>query len=206
MEKDKLYVDDREPLKIRELLEKQDIKYEETRLLTGDFVFNNWVFERKTMIDLYGSLMSGRIFNQIENMKMNYDNVVLIISGNFKQCYFAIPNFNENVIHGAIASFITKQHIQVIRVDNDSQLIKMVKLIIEKSSDIGVINVVKIRKMTDEDVYLSMLCCIDKVGVNKAKNILTKYKFKDIPNLTIEQLKEIDGVGTKIAENIKKYL
>jgi len=206
MDKDKLYIDDREPEKIKNLLTKHNINYEVTRLLTGDFVYNNWIFERKTIEDLYGSIISGRIFNQIDNMKDNYDNVVVIISGKTSNCYFSIPNFNENIINGAIASFITKYKINVLRVDSDSVLIKMIDLITKKSSDIGSINVIKIRKMTNEDVYLSMLCCINGLGVNKAKNILAKYSFKQIPNLSIDQLKEVEGIGNKIAENIKKYL
>jgi len=201
-----LYLDYREPDKISRLLEKQGIPFVLANLPTGDFVYNNWVFERKAIADLWGSIISGRIFNQIENMKANFENVVIIISGSNKEAYFSMKNFNENVINGAIASFIVKQQIQVLRVDNDSQLIKMIKLIIDKSTEAGVVNTFKIRKMSDEDVYMSMLCCIPNVGVNKAESVLMKYKFRDLFNLSIGELKEVEGIGNKIAESIKKYL
>ena len=74
---DLLYVDDREPEKIFKLLDKRNIKYQKAHLPVGDFIFNDWVFERKAINDFYGSIIDNRLFEQAENMRENFDNSFL---------------------------------------------------------------------------------------------------------------------------------
>lgn len=203
-EKDTLYADDREEKSgILVKLAKKEIKFVKCRLDVGDFVYNDMVFERKSIIDFYGSIQ-GRMFEQVENMKANYPEVYVLVSGRFAECYARLNYFNEKVIHGAIASLVAKHRIHVLRVENDNELIAQMMKICEKSGE-PITQIVRRIALTDDDVYTNMLACVPGIGMIQARKILEKLKFWQILQDDGTQLQMVEGIGEKKANEIKKY-
>ena len=193
-----------------EKLSKDTVEFEVKSLPVGDIIIGKWCFERKEIGDLAGSLMH-RIWEQLANMKANFENACVIIEGdyaNYKNYYAKKQKFlSKNMVLGFIAKCLSKYEVSVIATKNLDETAKFLKLFEEKLNKPMDIKkeVIRIKKGY-HDVYLEMLATIPSVGYEKAKLILQSYNFKDIITLSKEDLMKIDGVGEKIATNIKKWL
>lgn len=199
-----LQVDSREPQQIFDKLDKKEVEYEKKYLPVGDFVYNNIAFERKEIKDFLGSIMDSRVFEQVLNMKANYDKVYVIISGKFQDLFtgFSVPNLS--IIYGAIASLSEKYDVKVLRVEDDNQLINQILKICEKSTQPRTIFAKRLG-IKSEDIYISMLSCVPRISYLKASKILEKYKFVELFKVSKENLMEIPGVGDKLSTEIKNY-
>lgn len=197
-----LYVDDREPPKIFNYLDKKQVVYEKKRLDVGDFVYKSWVFERKSMQDLYGSILDGRIYEQLENMKLNYEHSVVLISGKLSDLNHKYCKYPDSILT-VIATILTKHNISVIRCETDYLLIKQLIKICNKV-DTPFEGFVKRLRFTGDDVYLNIIMCVPKLGKKKARQIYDKYKLKELMEVKEEDLLLIPGIGKKMAEKIKE--
>ena len=70
-----------------------NIKTEKKWLEIGDYVFDDVCFEAKSVTDFIGSVMSKRIWTQIDNMDRHYKTNVVIIYGSLTE---GINNIMEN--------------------------------------------------------------------------------------------------------------
>lgn len=97
---------------IIELLKEKNIDTEITKIAFGDYIVNDWVtVERKTTKDFLVSIISGRLFIQLKNLREQCDSPILLIEGNpFK----TELNFNENAIRGSLLSIQTIWYIPII--------------------------------------------------------------------------------------------
>lgn len=178
-------------------------------LEVGDLVFltSSVCCERKEIIDMYNSIVNGRIFEQVLNMKQNFQYNFVIIVGNFKKCYDCIPFFNENILLGAIASLTVKYNVNVLMVDNNLQLLDLFERICSKiTKPIKNNNVIKRRDYSGNDIYLNMLTCIPSISIERAKLILKHHTFQELFSVNEEKLMELSGIGPKIARKIKEFL
>jgi len=212
-----LSVDDREDIKIFELLEtkrfkefisslKIEIEITKQRLLIGDYLFNNVCCERKTLPDFVSSVRSGHLQEQLANMQSNYNENYLLISGNISECHFNpfLRDYSTSEYVGSLASLSTNYNARILIFNNDSLLLKFILKLAEKqitkSADKPIFRLTK----TKEDRVLQAFCCCEGIGYEKAKTIMTKYpKISSLCQATSEELKEIDGIGEKLANNIK---
>ena len=70
-----------------------NIKPEKKWLEIGDYVFDDVCFEAKSVVDFIGSVMSKRIWTQIDKMDRGYNTNVVIIYGSLSE---GINNIMEN--------------------------------------------------------------------------------------------------------------
>ncbi len=197
-----LFVDSREPDSIFKILDDLSISYKKEMLPVGDFVYNDIVFERKEMNDMYKSIISGRIFDQVVQMKANFEKVYVLISRSYVSLH---EDSNPLIVVGSIASLCEKYNIKVLRVEDDKQLIIQMLKICEKSTEPKVIHTKRLG-INNDDVYLSMLTCIPGVSIIRAGDILKRFSFLDIFKASEKELLEVKGIGFKTAKEIKKFL
>ncbi len=81
-----LLIDCREPKEIIEILSK-NIPTRIIKLAHGDYLFSGIAIERKTLSDFFTSLKTGRLIEQITNIKRNFPNTYLLIEGFFDFTY-----------------------------------------------------------------------------------------------------------------------
>jgi len=130
----KIICDDREP-KSMDLtaLVVGGIEFERKRLKTGDYIFEDVCIERKEINDFCGSILDGRLNSQIKKMKRDFKYNYILISGSIKNRTSMIK---ENCILGKMASILVKHQIPIITVDDDFQLVYLLKRIFEKHLEI----------------------------------------------------------------------
>ena len=209
-----LIVDSREDPKIFKMLKRMKVSFEQTNLLVGDYFENekNLVVERKTIEDFLGSYISGHIQEQFTNTENNFDECYLFISGRFENLFFnkRLPtqikhltseSFNKMKIH-LYRSF---PKLKIVEFPNDTQLIKGVLELFTYKGSQRTTRIVKMHS-SKEDIYLSQICCVPGIGLEKAKRILAEVKTPyKLYELDITALKEIKGIGEVQATKIKEY-
>ena len=210
-------IDEREPEKIFNIAKKQGMVYKRKTLLVGDFVERgrSLCIERKSVSDYAQSVMSGHLKQQLMNMEENFRHCYLVISGDFKTLVFN-PHikFSVNQILGSLVSFSVRYNVKIIQAANDTQLVKLVQMLVDKTED-GKIPQQEIirRTQTQGDIYLSVLCCVPGISINKAKAIAKKYdnlgslihilSFID-DRFSKEDEFKVKGIGPRIAIEMRK--
>ena len=125
-------VDDREPLWVDALLVAQGFDVDRKRLKVGDYVCGGVVVERKTVDDLCGSIVDGRLKGQVEKMKGSFDRVYVLVSGSLSDRRSAI---HINSVLGMMVSLLVDDGVQVMVLENDEQLFWAMKRLFERCGD-----------------------------------------------------------------------
>jgi len=204
----KIRVDYREKASgIIDLLRREDISIEVGKVSYGDYIINESItIERKTAKDFLISIVDGRLFRQLSNLKKYCPNPILLIEGN---PYKTELDFESNAIKGALISAQTVWYIPTIFSQNKKDT-KDVILMIGKQDETFV-DVVSLRggyrpkRLKSKQLYL--LQGLPKVGPMLAKKLLLHFKsVSRIRNATIEEFIEVDGIGRISAVKIREVL
>ena len=101
----KVFVDDREPASMGLLFDSLGVEWVKRRMVTGDYVCGDVCVERKTIDDLCGSIVDGRLKRQIERMKKEFKFVYVLVSGKIVDRKSEV---HENCILGKLVSMMVK--------------------------------------------------------------------------------------------------
>lgn len=125
----KVFVDDREPSGMMDLLVMEEVEVERKRLKVGDYVCGKTVVERKQIDDFCGSLCDGRLKRQVEGMKREFDNVFVLVSGHIGD---RVGGVHEHSVLGKLVSLVVKDGVTVLMLDDDIQLVYVMRRIFER--------------------------------------------------------------------------
>ncbi len=192
-----IIVDYREKHLIDKLNEK-DIEYEIEKLDVGDIIIGDIIIERKTSMDLEASIIDGRFFNQIKNLKENCDKTLILIEGN------NFYRLNKNAIRGAILSAILDFDVKVIQTRDIDETCEFIKIMKNKQNKQNkTLKLVNIKKSSDtKKIKLAMLSCLPGISYKKASIILEHFgSIKNFVN-SLNKIDQIDGIGKKTKEKI----
>jgi Fanconi anemia group M protein len=118
----KITVDYRETASgITDLLKSSGALVKIAKLSYGDYIINDTItVERKTAKDFLISIIDGRLFNQLSNLKKFSNHPILLIEGN---PFETQHNFDRMAIKGALVSIQTTWYVPVIfsRTKEDSR-------------------------------------------------------------------------------------
>jgi len=204
----KIRVDYREKASgLVDLLKNEDLLIEIKKVPYGDYVINDSItIERKTARDFLVSIIDGRLFNQLSNLKKHCLNPILLIEGN---PYKTELNFDPMAIKGALLSAQAIWHIPVIfsRSKEDTRNI----LLMIGRQDQTYMDVVPLRggyrpkRLKSKQLYL--LQGLPQVGPLLAKRLIEHFRsVSRVMNASIEELMKIDGLGRVSAEKIREAL
>ena len=204
----RLVVDEREKKsRIPDLLKAVGINVEVKTLPIGDYIVApETVVERKTISDLISSVFDGRLFDQCNRLKDNYQFPILLIEGNFDE----IEKLTENwlVFYGAISSIVIDFKIPIISTPNAYHTAKLLASMCSRKNATKGPFIKKIKKSNDlQKQQLSVLCSLPGVGEKTAIRMLEKFgtPLKAFSSSTTE-LSKISGLGETRAKKIKKML
>jgi ERCC4-type nuclease len=207
----KIKVDTHEPEKIVKYLSDKGHEIILETLPIGDIVCEEKgiIIERKEYSDLVSSIKNMHIQKQLLQMESACEHPILLISGSPDTLHFAKIQWTSEQNTGAIASLLVRYpKLKVAFLPNDKQLCECAIKICEKLNDgkqVTLYDTELMKKnMTVDDHNLRLIMCVPNIGLKLAKTISEKYKPKELYNVTIEQLCEIEGIGKKKAEEIKK--
>ena len=192
---------------IVDLLKKEDISVEVRKLHFGDYIINHSItVERKTAQDFLLSIIDGRLFSQISNLKKNCEKPVLLIEGNPYETDF---DFAPNAIKGALISINTIWYIPVIfslsMEDTGDTLILMGRQDENYKDVIPLRGGYRPKRLKTKQLYL--LQGLPKVGPMMAKRLMEHFKsVSRIMSASIEELSEVKGMGRISAGKIREVL
>ncbi|MDP3013531.1 MAG: ERCC4 domain-containing protein [Candidatus Subteraquimicrobiales bacterium] len=201
-------MDSREPDHVIKEARKRFKTLEVSYLKVGDFVCGDVCIERKALSDFVGSVNSKRMYNQAANMGKNYAHNFIIIIGREKELedkrFF---NFSARRFRREIAFLMANYNVKILLVENDNafydQVYQLFKQFAEKT-DNKKNEIMRIAPRSG-DVYVDMICVVDRIGPVKAREILKHFKVCELFDISEKDLSlSVKGVGKTQAAQIKK--
>ena len=173
---------------------------------TGDYLLSDRIaVERKTIPDFESSIMSGRLFDQLDRMKKAFESPVLLIEGSRREF-----KLDKNVILGAIASVYTDFNTPVVRTANPKGSADMIFRIANREQN-GKLRTPSpkggARARSHEEFQVNIIGNIPGVGTKLAKMLLKRFgSVRNVANATVEEFMEVEKVGGKKAVQIHQTL
>lgn len=208
----RVYVDTREPKSYMAFLEKvfPDVTFTPRALGEGDFAIEKVLVERKTLPDLYGSIMGnrnhkGRFPDQVNRLSCHDNQIVLVmVTGNMKEFIDTLGSngikINESIIYGSLASIICRERIHVMWYEDEwTALICMIKFMIKVEEGNYMIP-----SRREPDMLAARL-----LGVTLGQWYDLQRKFKTLANIGAAPDKDIStiyGIGKAKAKKVKDLI
>jgi ERCC4-type nuclease len=170
----------------------------------GDFICSERAcIERKAYSDFVGSIIDGRIFEQVANLKENFAVPVVIIEG------YSYNRISDNALKAAIASLLVNYGVSLIASKNPADTAKIIFWIAKKEQAAGKELVIKFgRKPKDlKRLKESMVGGLPGVSVVLARRLLEKFgSVEKVFAASESELQSVEGIGEKLAKKIKNTL
>ncbi len=204
----RIVIDEREKKSgIPKLLASIGIKTEIKTLLIGDYIVGpETVVERKSIQDLVSSVFDGRLFDQCNRLKQNFEFPIILLEGNVDE----IEDIVENplIFYGAISTIAIDFKIPIIPTPSASHSAKLLVAMCSRRESTNGHYLKKIKKSVDiEKQQLSVLCSLPGVGEKTALRMLEKFGTPlQVFSASVTDLSKISGLGNQRAKKIKKML
>jgi len=202
----KIYVDKRENSSIKQELSKLHINLDEQMLDIGDFVLSEEVcVERKTVKDFIESIIDGRLFSQLIQLKQRYVKPLLLLE---KGTYS--DRITQHSFLGALASIITDFNIPLVVTESTEESAALLYAIAKREQSEKKKGI-KIREgekpLNTKDVQKYILAGIPGVSAILAGRLLEKFDtLQNIFNASEEELMEVKGIGEVLAKRIRNIV
>ena len=203
-----VYADSREGNSkvIRHLTEMEmDVKV--SSMAVADYQVSDEVaIERKTTKDFIDSIIDKRLFKQARELSEEFKRPLLILEGD--GLYSGM--INANAIRGSLASIAIDFGISIIPTRNAQDTAAMIKRIAirEQSGERTPIQIRTDKKpLSLLEQQLFIVESLPNIGPVNAKNLLAYFgSVGKIMNASASELQEVEGIGKKTAENIRKVI
>lgn len=187
-------------------LSKYEILITQETLSIGDFVISDrTAVERKTAEDFVASIIDGRLFEQVSNLKSAYEMPILIIEG---ESFQTTRNIAPEAVMGAIASVIIDFGVPILWTRSSSETALLILSIARREQSKGerrprVRMERKPESLAHEQEFIvAGLPLIDTV---LARRLLKAFGSVEKVFLASEkELQDVEGIGRKISERIRE--
>ncbi|MEK6887693.1 MAG: ERCC4 domain-containing protein [Candidatus Aenigmatarchaeota archaeon] len=203
-----IYADNRENNKVTDIL-KHRCDLRQKQLAVADYLLSKRVaVERKTCEDFLSSMVDGRLFKQLGELKENFRTPVLIIEGN--ELFDSDRKIHPNAIRGAIASVATDYCLPIIWTKTPLETAEMLISIatreqITRNKSIALRGKKKAKSMNHRQEFL--VAGLPQISTQTARKLLKHFGSPEkIFAATKEELMEVEGVGPKNAKRIRLVL
>ena len=181
---------------------------EPQQLDVGDYVLSTRIgVERKNVDDFLESLINGRLFKQVSQLREAYSRPVLILEG---ENLLTKRNINHNAIFGSLASISVDFGIPVLTTKDASETADLLHVIAkreqrEDKKDVAVRGEKTQMSLKERQQFL--VEGLPNVSAVIAKRLLSHFgSIKDIANASEQELMDVNGVGKNISSEIIKLL
>jgi ERCC4-type nuclease len=173
------------------------------QLTVADYIISQRAgIERKSAQDFNDSIKDGRLFNELIDLKNNFERVLLIIEGD----PFLDSNLNTNALYGAITSIILNLGITIYRTQDAKETAMFIYQLAKKEQTDSKGDIkLRFEKAPIEFSHLLEFIIAGIPGVNslRAKNLLKEFKtLQNIFNSDIPDLTKVDNICKKIDQEV----
>jgi Fanconi anemia group M protein len=189
-------------------LSKYDILITQETLTIGDFVISDrTAIERKTVEDFVASIIDGRLFEQVSNLKSAYEMPILLIEG---ESFQTSRNIAPEAVMGAVASVIVDFGVPVVWTRSPSETALLLLSIARREQSKGERRPrIRMERKPDslsreQEFVVAGLPLVDTVI---ARRLLKAFGTIEKVFLASEnELQNVEGIGKKISERIRKLV
>lgn len=171
-------------------------------LPVGDYLLSKRVcVEFKTAEDFVNSLLDGRLLSQLRELTQ-YQRPILIVEGTN---WYSQRNVHPNAIRGAFSAISVSFGIPVLVTQNAKDTAELLCTIAKREKEGGVDAPVlgTTRAATSQEELLAVVSSLPNVGPVLAPKLLAHFgSLQDLVNATAQDLKRVDGVGKKKAQEL----
>ena len=197
-----------EPEIVEQWLKAKGLLVERCDLSTGsagDYIIGNALVERKEIGDFYGSLRSGRLFDQLYKMKQCTEyRKYLVIIGNYPGRHLEISKpLLEKQIKGLSMVAYHSYDVLFIRVDSEEQFIDFMIWLWERCNSTSYAPMVK-KNVDPKAVKVAMIGCNKGIGPQLANELANNFTWKQLMDISIEDLSKHEFNGRKLGKRIEK--
>ncbi|MFP4117129.1 MAG: ERCC4 domain-containing protein [Candidatus Aenigmatarchaeota archaeon] len=187
---------------------RKDCTVKPKQLEVGDYILSDRVaVERKSCNDFLSSVFHGNIFDQLEELKRNFEKPLLMIEGEDLYCQ---RDVHPNSIRGAIASIGIDLSVPIIWTDSEEDTASFLHWIAkrEQKEEERTVSLRGEKKpSTLKEQQLFLLAGLPDIDKKMSKRLLKKFKKPEaVFTASKEELKEVRGIGEKRAEKLRKAL
>ncbi len=174
----------------------------------ADYIISNKIaIERKNIQDFIHSLIDQRILIQLKQLKENFETPIIILEGT--EDIYSVRNVHANSIRGLLSTIATEFKIPIIPTKNSYDTALLIKTIAEQQTkskkDIAIRLGKKPLSLKEQQEFI--VSSLPNIGSTLAKLLLRKFgSISNIINASEEELMQVEKVGIKTANEIKKVL
>lgn len=193
---------------VMRFLSLKEIAVEPQQLDIGDYVLSSRIgVERKTVDDFLNSLIDGKLFVQMKNLRAAYSRPLLIIEGDG---LLTKRNISHNAIFGSISSIIVDFGIPIITTTTPQETADFLAVMAQREQKEGDRAVAlrgekPARSIAEQQQYL--VEGLPNVSAVLAQRLLQQFgSIRSLANASEEDLCQVPGIGKSTAVNILKIL
>tara|TARA_R110002110_G_scaffold366509_1_gene576582 strand:- start:46 stop:753 length:708 start_codon:yes stop_codon:yes gene_type:complete len=215
-----LFIDNRERSGLEDLVKKyidkkEKLFHQTKQNMIADYAFNSVGIEAKSIHDYMGSMMSGHLEQQLNNLDDNYNNAILLIWGTLDQYVAQAMKGGRKMRFqktwasyvGSLARYCTDYDIQIITFPDRSSAARFICKRFEKDGTLGSSSTYRVlRKTASEDMRIDTLRA---AGASEAIAHKLLEKFGSVAEISVapvKELTEIVGLGKIRATRISNVL
>jgi len=189
------------------LSDQYNIKVLKEMLPVGDYIVNDEiVIERKTTSDFAQSIVDGRLFKQVAQMKKFFDSVLIIIEG--YKIYEPKIDIHPNAIKGALVSLTVRWRVPLLFSKNNEETASLLYLIGKQTltkNEISYRPGRRPKKQRKHQLYI--LQGLPQVGPKLAGKLLDYFgSVEKVITASEEELQKIAGLGKIKAQKIRNVV
>tara|TARA_R110001606_G_scaffold363829_2_gene518079 strand:+ start:1590 stop:2285 length:696 start_codon:yes stop_codon:yes gene_type:complete len=216
-----LIIDSREKSKLAKLVmvkaKALKLEHEVRWIEIGDYVFDDVCFEAKSATDFLGSVMSKRLWTQLDNMDRHYKTNVVIIHGDMQEAIINIIEHSpsnipigtrsimlNNKFLGAIGRIVLDTDVKPFWVQSEEEAALIITAVSKmKPLTRDTIEPQVFKRITTDDLRIDLLSSIKGVSIKKAKKIIKEYgSIMEVGECSAFELQAIEGIGETLAKRI----
>ncbi|NOR77776.1 MAG: DEAD/DEAH box helicase [Methanophagales archaeon] len=204
-----IFVDPRETRAgIARFLQKAGVDLKLQNLEIGDYIVSDKVcIERKTVTDFLDTLINKRrnLFEQIHRMKNEYEKPLLVIEGD---SIYGQRNVHPNVVRAVMASIALDYSVPIIQTRDAADTASLIYVIAKREqmpnkTEVNPHGKKPTASLKEQQEYF--VSALSNIGIMTTRKLLAKFKtIERIMAASKEELMEVENVGDKTAEHIKK--
>lgn len=204
-----IYADTRESDSKVVAILKNRCNVREQQLVIGDYVLSKYIAaERKTSGDFLQSIVDGRLFAQLTELKKSFRMPILIIEGD--TLFNGERKIHPNAIRGAIASIATELAIPIIWTKTQLETAEMLYIIARREQTDrkkGIAIRTKKRFKSVNQMQEFLVAGVPKISTQTAKKLLKHFGTAEkIFTASESELMKVEGIGEKLAKKIRMLM
>ena len=181
----------------------------EKQLAVADYQLSKQVaVERKTSGDFLSSIIDGRLFRQLDELKNTFKKPLMILEGN--GLFSGERKIHPNAIRGALASISLDYGVPIIKTESNLDTAEMLLSIakreqFKKTKGFNIRGVKKTKSMNHRQEYL--IAGLPQINTATARSLLKHFGSPEkVFAAGMDELMNVEGIGPVMAKRIRLVL